>query len=47
MPTPLSTAFLVFGAVLTALTVVGGVVVAGIGLLIEIFLFWQAGLDGR
>ena len=46
MPSPLATAFLVFGAVLTAVSPVAGVIVAAIGLLIEVILFVLAGQDG-
>lgn len=45
MPTPIATAFLVFGAVLLALSVVAGVIVAGVGLLIELLLFYRQGIQ--
>lgn len=43
MPAPLSTALLVFGAVLTTATVVGGVAVAACGLILEAYIFVSDG----
>ena len=43
MPTPLTTTLLLFGAILLSVSVVAGVIVAGLGLLIELVLFYQQG----
>lgn len=45
MPSSVGSALLIFGAVLTALTAVGGVIAAGAGVLWELFLFVRAGLE--
>ncbi len=41
--TPLGTALIAAGAVTTTVSDVAGVVLAGIGLAWETFLFWRAG----
>lgn len=45
MPSSVASAFLIFGAVLTAVTAIGGAVVAGVGLLFELYLFVRAGVE--